>query len=89
MMQLQRLIFPRACDTNLLASMVAEEVKKQRLPLKVAYVEGDEVTETVNRMIKQGEKFPSLMTGGDLKDWGYTPIYAQYVPQSKLPVIWI
>jgi len=28
-------------------------------------------------LIKQGEKFTSLMTGEDLKDWGYTPIYAQ------------
>jgi len=68
-----------ASDTELLARTVREEVKRQGLPLKVAYVEGDEVTETVNRMIKQGEEFTSLMTGEDLKDWGYTPIYAQLV----------
>jgi hypothetical protein len=66
-----------ASDTQLLARMVQEEVKKQGLGLKVSYVEGDEVTDTVNRLIKQGEKFTSLMTGEDLKDWGYTPIYAQ------------
>jgi hypothetical protein len=66
-----------ASDTQLLASMVQKEVKKQGLDLKVAYVDGDEVTDTVNGLIKQGEKFTSLMTGEDLKDWGYTPIYAQ------------
>jgi hypothetical protein len=66
-----------ACDTELLAGQVQEEVKKQGLSLKVAYVDGDEVTDAVNRLIKQGEKFPSLTTGEDLKDWGYTPIYAQ------------
>jgi len=41
-----------ACDTELLASLVSGEVQKQGLSLKVAYVEGDEVTETVNRLIK-------------------------------------
>ncbi|KAF2462822.1 DUF1446-domain-containing protein [Lindgomyces ingoldianus] len=66
-----------ACDTELLARTVEKEVKRQGLDLKVAYVEGDEVTDTVNRLIKQGEKFTSLMTGEDLKDWGYTPIYSQ------------
>ncbi|KAF2840323.1 DUF1446-domain-containing protein [Patellaria atrata CBS 101060] len=66
-----------ACDTVLLATLVTEEVKKQGLDLKVAYLEGDEVTDAVNKLIKKGERFPSLMTGLDLKDWGYTPIYAQ------------
>ncbi|KAF2794252.1 DUF1446-domain-containing protein [Melanomma pulvis-pyrius CBS 109.77] len=66
-----------ACDTALLASNVEAEVRRQGLDLKVAYVEGDEVTDTVNRLIKKGEKFTSLMTGEDLKDWGYTPIYSQ------------
>jgi hypothetical protein len=68
-----------ACDTELLAVQVQEEVKKLGLDLKVAYVEGDEVTDAVNKLIKQGEKFQSLTTGEELKDWGYTPIYAQYV----------
>jgi len=66
-----------ACDTELLANTVRDEVQRQGLDLKVAYIEGDEVTEIVNQMIKQGEKFTSLMTGEDLQDWGYTPIYAQ------------
>jgi hypothetical protein len=66
-----------ACDTAMLAGVVQDEVNKQGLALKVAYVEGDEVTDAVNKLIKQGERFPSLTTGEDLKDWGYTPIYAQ------------
>jgi len=68
-----------ACDTQLLASRVQEEVDSQGLKLKVAYVEGDEVTDAVNKLIKSGEKFTSLMDGKDLEDWGYTPIYAQSV----------
>jgi hypothetical protein len=68
-----------ACDTRLLARQVQEEVDRQSLPLKVAYVEGDEVTDKVNELIKKGEEFPSLMTGEKLQEWGYTPIYAQYV----------
>ena len=66
-----------ASDTQLLAAQVKEVVRQEGLDLKVAYVEGDEVTDTVNRLIKQGEKFTRLMNGEDLKDWGYTPIYAQ------------
>ncbi|EOO00590.1 putative duf1446 domain protein [Phaeoacremonium minimum UCRPA7] len=66
-----------ACDTRLLARLVEDEVKKQNLPLHVAYVEGDEVTGTVNKLIGEGEAFLSLMTGEVLQNWGYTPIYAQ------------
>src|SRR5258706_16129811 len=66
-----------ACDTELLAKQIDAEVKKQGFDLKVAYVCGDEVTDVVNRLIKEGEEFTSLMTGKPLKDWGYTPIYAQ------------
>ncbi|KAF2014504.1 DUF1446-domain-containing protein [Aaosphaeria arxii CBS 175.79] len=66
-----------ASDTLLLAKTVEEEVRRQGFALKVAYVVGDEVTDTVNRLIKQGEVFTSLMTGEALEDWGYMPIYAQ------------
>lgn len=66
-----------ACDTQLLTRVVAEEVQRQGFDLKVAYVEGDEVTDVVNRLISQGVPFPSLMNGEPLADWGYTPMYAQ------------
>ncbi|KAL2751897.1 hypothetical protein ACRALDRAFT_1083824 [Sodiomyces alcalophilus JCM 7366] len=60
-----------ASDTELLASIVAEEVEKQGLDLKVGWINGDEVTETVRRMYENGEVFPSLMTGKPLKEWGH------------------
>ncbi|CAK7231960.1 hypothetical protein SCUCBS95973_008100 [Sporothrix curviconia] len=66
-----------ASDTQLLARQVQAEINRQGLGLKVAYVEGDEVTDTVNRLIKADEPFPSLMTGEPLSDWGYTLLYAQ------------
>jgi len=68
-----------ACDTALLASIVAEEVMKGGFDLKVAYVEGDEVTDVVMDLIIQGEEFTSLMDAKPLKEWGYTPIFAQYI----------
>lgn len=69
-----------ACDTAMLATLCQAEVKKRGFDLKVAYVEGDEVTDVVNDLIKDGEEFLSLMDGKPLKEWGYTPIFAQYVP---------
>lgn len=68
-----------ASDTELLANLVAEEVKKQGLDLKVGWVSGDEVTETVKRLQEAGEAFPSLMNGKPLKEWGHDIISAQYV----------
>ncbi|KAM0272913.1 hypothetical protein ACHAQH_008497 [Verticillium albo-atrum] len=60
-----------ASDTELLAGVVEAEVKKQGLDLKVGWINGDEVTETVRRMWQDGEVFTSLMTGKPLKDWGH------------------
>jgi hypothetical protein len=46
-------------------------------PMKVAWVEGDDVTEAVNKLIANGEKFESLMTGKALVELGLEPICAQ------------
>ncbi|OAG02272.1 uncharacterized protein CC84DRAFT_1198468 [Paraphaeosphaeria sporulosa] len=51
-----------ACDTQLLAKVVADEIARQNLNLKVAYVEGD----------TKINKFVSFITGENLKDCGYT-----------------
>ncbi|KAF2110923.1 hypothetical protein BDV96DRAFT_500348 [Lophiotrema nucula] len=56
-----------------LARVVAEEVKKQNLDLKVAWVEGDDVTEQVFEAKKAGERFVSLDTGKTLDEWGHEP----------------
>lgn len=66
-----------ASDTEMLAREVEEEVKKQGLDLKVGWVSGDEVTDTVLRLYKGGEEFISLMTGKPLKEWGHDIICAQ------------
>lgn len=66
-----------ASDTELLARIVDEEIKRQGIDLKVGWVSGDEVTETVKRLYANGEVFPSLMNGKRLKDWGYDIIAAQ------------
>jgi hypothetical protein len=68
-----------ASDTELLAKTVEEEVKRQGLDLKVGWINGDEVTETVKRLYANGEEFVSLMTGKPLKDWGHDILCAQYV----------
>ncbi|EON98296.1 putative duf1446 domain protein [Phaeoacremonium minimum UCRPA7] len=66
-----------ASDTEMLARIVQDEVKKQGLDLKVGWVSGDEVTETVKRLYANGEEFVSLMTGKPLKEWGHDIICAQ------------
>ncbi|KAG9256721.1 uncharacterized protein F5Z01DRAFT_485301 [Emericellopsis atlantica] len=66
-----------ASDTELLATTVEKEVKRQGLDLKVGWVSGDEVTETVKRLQANGEAFPSLMNGKPLSEWGHEIIAAQ------------
>lgn len=66
-----------ASDTEMLAREVEAEVKKQGLDLKVGWVSGDEVTDTVLRLHEGGEEFVSLMTGKTLKEWGHDIICAQ------------
>lgn len=66
-----------ASDTELLAQVCREMVAKQGYDLKIAWVEGDDVTEVVRTMTDNGEAFPSLVDGRKLKDWGFDPICAQ------------
>ncbi|OBT82418.1 hypothetical protein VE02_08388 [Pseudogymnoascus sp. 03VT05] len=64
-------------DTELLAKTVVQEVKKQGLNLKVAWVQGDEVLDVVNKLLKEGHKFENICFGGNLEDWGFDPVAAQ------------
>lgn len=66
-----------ASDTEMLAKLVSSKVQELGLELKVAWVQGDEVLDVVNRLLKQGEKFENICFGGELKDWGFEPISAQ------------
>jgi hypothetical protein len=68
-----------ASDTELLAQVCAKMIADRGLgdKLKVAWVEGDDVTDQVNRLIGTGEKFESLMHGRTLEEWGLEPVCAQ------------
>lgn len=66
-----------ASAPGLLAKTVKDDVTRLGLTLKVAWVEGDDVTEQFNQLRKNGEKFRSIDTGKDLDEWGHEPLCAQ------------
>lgn len=67
-----------ASDTELLAEVVVDMLEKNGAGhLKVAWIEGDDVTNQVNKLVKKGEQFESLMHGKKLEEWGMEPICAQ------------
>lgn len=68
-----------ASDTLMLAKAVQKAIEEGGLQdkLKVAWIQGDEVLDVVNKLLKKGEKFENICFGGDLKDWGFEPVAAQ------------
>ena len=66
-----------ASDTEKLAKVVVKAVKDAGLNLKVAWIEGDDVMQAVNKLLANGEKFENICFGGELKDWGFEPVAAQ------------
>lgn len=66
-----------ASDTEILAELVKKMCEDAGCPMKVAWLEGDDVTDAVNRLSAGGEKFESLMHGKKLEEWGFEPICAQ------------
>lgn len=66
-----------ASDTELLAEICQKLVRDAGYDLKVAWVEGDDVTEQFKELRNGGEKFPSLVDGKSIDDWGFDPISAQ------------
>jgi hypothetical protein len=66
-----------ASDTEVLAKLVQQKVKERGHDLKVAWIEGDEQTENIRRLIKQGETFESLMHGRKIQDWEQEILCAQ------------
>jgi hypothetical protein len=66
-----------ASDTEVLAKLIEKRVKERGYDLKVAWIEGDEQTETVQRLIKQDETFESLMHGRKIQDWEQEIVCAQ------------
>jgi len=68
-----------ASDTEMLAKTVERAITDAGLSekLKVAWIQGDEVLDVVNKLLKQGEKLENICFGGELKDWGFDPVAAQ------------
>ncbi|KAK5166613.1 uncharacterized protein LTR77_008156 [Saxophila tyrrhenica] len=67
-----------ASDTEKLAQIVRDACHSRGWnDVKVAWIEGDEQTDNVKRLIKQGETFESLMHGRKIQDWEHEIICAQ------------
>lgn len=66
-----------ASDTELLAQVVKDIVVKAGFNLRIAWVEGDDVTTPFQKMLSNGHVFNSLTDGKTLAEWGHDPICAQ------------
>ncbi|KAJ5629470.1 hypothetical protein N7528_003127 [Penicillium herquei] len=66
-----------ASEPDKLADLVIKAIEEQGLDLKVAWIQGDEVMDVVQRLLKEGEKFENICFGGNLEDWLFEPIAAQ------------
>ena len=67
-----------ASDTRLLAEVVREHVKAAGFPqLRVAWVEGDDVTDAFKKLSANGHEFKSTTDGKTLGEWGFEPLCAQ------------
>lgn len=64
-------------DTELLAEVCQKMVKDAGYGLKIAWVEGDDVTDAFKNLRAKGEGFESLIDGRALEEWGFEPISAQ------------
>lgn len=66
-----------ANDTELLAQVVQKMTRERGWEAKVAWVEGDEVTDQFKKLVAQGQEFKNLCDGRSLQQWGYDPVCAQ------------
>ena len=66
-----------ANDTELLAEVVLDMIRKHGYDSRVAYVLGDEVTDQFKSMISDGHVFTSVTDGKTYHEWGHDAICAQ------------
>ena len=64
-------------DTELLAEVCLNLVQQKGYNVKVAWVEGDEVTEAFKNMVSGGHEFVSLTNGQTYQQWGCDAVCAQ------------
>ncbi|KAL1960998.1 hypothetical protein VTO42DRAFT_4886 [Malbranchea cinnamomea] len=66
-----------ASDTQKLYEELTGIIQEKGLDLKVAWIEGDEVLEEVQKALDAGAELRNLTTGQKLSEWQFKPIYAQ------------
>ncbi|KAJ4305613.1 hypothetical protein N0V90_001144 [Kalmusia sp. IMI 367209] len=67
-----------ANDTEVLAEVVKRLCEEREgWDARVAWVEGDEVTEQFQDLVAKGQVFKNLCDGRTLEEWGYEPLCAQ------------
>jgi hypothetical protein len=66
-----------ASDTEVLAKYVQKKVQEKGYNLKVAWIEGDDATGAVKKLLEGGEEFRSTMHNRSVKEWGLEPVCAQ------------
>jgi hypothetical protein len=67
-----------ANDTEVLAEVVRRLCsEREGWEVKVAWVEGDEVTDRFRELVAKGHDFKNLCDGRTLAEWGYEPLCAQ------------
>ncbi|KAI1265297.1 DUF1446 domain protein [Xylariaceae sp. FL1019] len=71
-----------ASDTELLAEVVVDMAQQKGLQLKVAWVEGDDVTTEFGNALNSGHEFRSLTDGKSIAEWGHEPICAQGITEA-------
>jgi hypothetical protein len=66
-----------ANDTQLLAEVVRNMAEERGWKARVAWVEGDEVTDLFKNSVNEGKEYRNSCSGRTLKEWSYEPICAQ------------
>lgn len=64
-------------DTELLAEVCLDLTKQKGWDAKVAWIEGDDVTEQFKTMVADGTEFKSVTTGQSFSEWKFQPLAAQ------------
>ena len=67
-----------ASDTEVLAKLVRQKCHERGWnDVQVAWIEGDEQSANVKKLINEGETFESLMHGRKIQDWPHEIVCAQ------------
>ncbi|ERS97503.1 hypothetical protein HMPREF1624_05671 [Sporothrix schenckii ATCC 58251] len=66
-----------ASDVHGLAAAVQALIQKHGVALAVGVVDGDDVTDAVLKLYKQGEPFLNLPANKPISEWGFEPLCAQ------------